>query len=119
MDIPKHRIELLYQLKKKYNLFLLSNTNDIHLDFILDYLHQHFGKNIFDDIFDFQYYSQKIGWRKPDKEIYELVIKTAQIDPHNAYFFDDKKENLIEPQKLGIHTILVDRDISELTSFLI
>ena len=120
LDIPMHRIELLYQLKQTYTLILLSNTNDIHLDFILDYLQQHFGKNVFDEIFMHQFYSQKMGLRKPTKEIYERVLQLANIDATTAYFFDDKPENLIEPKKLGIKTVLVDKDIflKELRLFL-
>lgn len=119
LDIPAHRIELLYQLKQKHTLVLLSNTNDIHLDFIVQYLHQHFNKNVFDEIFIHQFYSQKLGLRKPTKEIYERVLQLANIDATTAYFFDDKAENLIEPKKLGVKTILVDRDIAELTTFLL
>lgn len=111
LDIPKHRIDLLYELKQKYTLILLSNTNDIHLEFIINYLQEQFGKNSFDEIFTHQFYSQKMGLRKPNKDIYEFVIEAAGIVPNEAYFFDDKPENLIEAKNLGINTVLVDRDI--------
>lgn len=119
LDIPPHRIDLLYQLKQKYNLALLSNTNEIHLNHVLDELKNNFGQNIFNDIFDQQFYSQQIGMRKPDLTIYEYVLQHNSALVSDIYFFDDKPENLIEPNKLGIHTILVDKDIAELTTFLL
>lgn len=118
LDIPTHRIELLYQLKQNYNLYLLSNTKEIHLNYILQYLKNNFGKNVFDELFAFQFYSQKMGLRKPNAAIFEEVLNQLNRDPTLMYFFDDKSENLIEPNKLGIQTVLVDKDIVELTNFL-
>ena len=108
LDIPKHRVDLLKQLSKKYKLILLSNTNSIHLDFILNYIQEKFGENILAAIFHKCYYSQEISLRKPNKEIYEFVLQNETLQAANCIFFDDKKENLIEPEKLCIHTFLVD-----------
>ncbi|HRE96809.1 MAG TPA: HAD family phosphatase, partial [Flavobacteriales bacterium] len=30
LDLPENRVELLYKLKQKFPLYLLSNTNEIH-----------------------------------------------------------------------------------------
>lgn len=108
LDIPLHRIEFLRQLKTKYRLLLLSNTNYIHLEHIRAYMQQEFGNDILSENFDTCYYSQEIGLRKPDKEIYEFVMKSQNIAPSEILFFDDKAENLTEPQKLGWQTFHVD-----------
>ena len=113
-DIPTHRVDLLKELRQKYNLILLSNTNEIHINAIFNYMQKIFGENILAANFKTCYYSQEIGLRKPDKEIYEYVLQQENLVPENCLFLDDKLENLIEPNKLGIQTILVDKDIVEL-----
>jgi len=107
-DIPKHRVNVLKQLSKKYKLILLSNTNHLHMDFIRKYMHTEFGEDILIENFHTCYYSQEIGLRKPNKEIYEFVLMKENLAAENCLFFDDKQENLIESQKLGIQTLLVD-----------
>lgn len=107
LDIPPHRITFLHKLKQKYQLQLLSNTNHIHMDFIRTYMHQTFGTDVLAENFDFCYYSQEVGCRKPDKEIYELVQRQQNLTPNEILFFDDKAENLTAPQKLGWQTFQV------------
>ena len=43
--------------------------------------------------------------RKPAKETYEFIQEQQGVKVVKLYFFDDKTENLIEPQKLGWKTI--------------
>ena len=107
-EIPKHRVDVLKQLSKKYKLILLSNTNHIHMDFIRKYMQAEFGEDILQENFHTCYYSQEIGLRKPNKEIYEFVLQQQGITASESLFLDDKPENLSEPEKLGIHTFLVD-----------
>ena len=107
-DIPAHRVDLLKKLAEKYRLVLLSNTNHIHMDFIRKYMQAEFGEDILQENFHTCYYSQEIGLRKPNKEIYEFVLKQQGVKASESLFLDDKKENLTEPEKLGIQTFLVD-----------
>jgi glucose-1-phosphatase len=107
-DIPAHRVSLLKSLAEKYRLILLSNTNDIHLNAIRSYMQMEFGADILETTFHTCYYSQQIGLRKPGKEIYEFVLQQQEIQAVDSLFLDDKPENLIEPEKLGIQTFLVD-----------
>ena len=113
-DIPAHRIDLLRRLKDRHRLILLSNTNAIHMDAIRSYMQSAFGEDVLESSFHTCYYSQQIGLRKPGREIYEFVMQEQQLPAERCVFLDDKQENLTEPGKLGIRTILVDRDISEL-----
>jgi len=107
-DIPAHRVSLLKNLAEKYRLILLSNTNDIHLNAIRSYMQMEFGADVLETTFHTCYYSQQIGLRKPGKEIYEFVLQQQEIQAADSLFLDDKPENLIEPEKLGIQTFLVD-----------
>lgn len=93
----------------RYKLYLLSNFDDETFDFI-----QKKYPNIF-SLFDGIIISASIGRLKPYKNIYDYTLQTYAIDPHSALFIDDQHENLIEPEKLGIDTILCknSRQLSE------
>ena len=118
-DIPKHRIEFLQQLKLKYRLILLSNTNHLHMNAIREYMIQKFGEDVLESTFHRCYYSQEIGLRKPHKEIFHYVLKSENIMASDCLFLDDKNENLLEPDKMGIRTKLMSGDISEMVALLI
>ena len=107
-DIPKYRLDLLNELKKKYKLILLSNTNHIHKEKFCHDMIRKFGEDILEANFDTVYYSHNIGLRKPHKEIYEFILQKDCLNAEACIFFDDRNENLIEPEKLGIQTILVE-----------
>jgi len=103
-DIPFHRFEILKKLKERYQLILLSNTNEIHLNEIYNYMQHKFGDDVLTPNFHHCYYSQEIGLRKPNRAIYEYVLENEMLRPENCLFLDDKTENLIEPKNLGILT---------------
>src|SRR5688572_16872480 len=75
LDFPAQRMELLYELKKTHRLFLLSNTNAIHIPEFYQILIRTFGKNPFPEIFEHCYYSHEMGLRKPHAEIFIRVLK--------------------------------------------
>jgi len=101
LDLPAFRIELLRQLKKKYRLFLLSNTNTIHIDAIYDV----YGKEIFEELFEKIYLSHEIGMRKPSIACYQFVLNDANIKGVETVFVDDSKINIKGAQEAGINTI--------------
>lgn len=107
-DIPAYRVDLLRRLRQKYRLILLSNTNAIHVESFQQYMHQTFKEDILQTNFHTVYYSQEIGMRKPGREIYEYVLQQQGIRPEETIFFDDRPENLTEPQKLGLQTYQVN-----------
>ncbi|MEZ5053527.1 MAG: HAD family phosphatase [Chitinophagales bacterium] len=104
LDIPPHRVSIIQQLKTKYRLILLSNTNCIHTQKFTNDMKEKFGDDILHKYFNTVYYSQEIGCRKPEKEIYHLVMEQQQIKPENILFLDDKPENLEIPKTLGWQT---------------
>ncbi|MFI5202938.1 MAG: HAD family hydrolase [Flavobacteriales bacterium] len=102
LDFPKERMELLLNLKKKYRLFLLSNTNAIHIREFYNILERTFGKNPFPEIFDHCYYSHEMGLRKPDAEIFERVLKNHGLKPGETFFIDDSPQHVEGALKAGI-----------------
>ncbi|MDB5227798.1 MAG: HAD-superfamily hydrolase, subfamily variant 3 [Bacteroidota bacterium] len=113
-DIPEERVELLRSLKNNYQLILTSNTNDFHLKAIKKYTEEKFGEDILENIFHACYFSHEVGIRKPHKDFFDLIIKKQNLQPESCLYIDDKQENLVEPSTMGITTLLVDREVTEL-----
>jgi len=101
-DFPPHRLEFIQQLAKdkKYKLILLSNTNELHIDSIKQ--HIPFYED-FKNSFNVFYLSHEIGYRKPNTDIYNFVLKENNLKAEECLFIDDTKENTDAAYKLGIN----------------
>lgn len=101
LDFPLHRLEFLQKLSEKYRLFLLSNTDAIHIDSF----EQENGVSFYSDFyqcFEKVYFSFEMGMRKPDPEIFSYVLTTHNLSAKHTLFVDDKKENTDAALSLGI-----------------
>ena len=74
LNIPEERVHLLKKLSSKYKIFLLSNTNSIHLKKIINSYGEKKWRN-FIGIFNDVYFSNQIGMRKPNENIFFLYNK--------------------------------------------
>ena len=101
LELPAHRVEIIKQLKSKYRLFLLSNTNSIHINAVFE---EH-GKTVFEELFEKIYLSHEIGIRKPDVACYEYVLRDANLKGSETVFVDDNRLNLKGAESAGINTI--------------
>ena len=104
LDFPKERLRFIQNLSEseKYRLFLLSNTNDLHISWI----QQNWGMeqyNAFKICFEQFYLSHEINLRKPNNNIYEFVLTMNKLAPKETLFIDDTKENTDAAKALGIH----------------
>lgn len=102
LDFPLYRLEFLQLLSQKYKLYLLSNTDSIHIE----HFEQRDGATFFGDFyqcFEQVYFSYEIGMRKPDAETYLSILKRHELSPKRTLFVDDKKENTDAAKALGIH----------------
>jgi putative hydrolase of the HAD superfamily len=114
-EMPENYIEMLSSLRGKYRTFLLSNTNAIHIEFFIRGLVKKFGYNPLPDMFEYLYLSHEMGFRKPDAEAYEYVLRDAGINAAETLFIDDLEENIKGAEKVGLHTFqLVDSKLSSL-----
>jgi len=114
LDLPKKRLELLNNIKKKYRIFLLSNTNEIHVKYFTNYLNKMYGKGYFESLFEKHYYSNEIGLRKPNIEAFEYVCKQNDLEPSNTLFIDDSIQHIKGAKKAGLQTYFLDKE--EVTS---
>lgn len=93
--------QVLAELKKKYQLAILSNMPKEWADTLSNKFH-------FKEYFETTIYSADYGTKKPDKELYEILLKKyPNIKPEEMTFVDDKLENLETAKQLGIQTILL------------
>lgn len=103
LDFPEERLQFLERLaeEKDYQLFLLSNTNDLHIECVK----QQMGMerfNRFKNAFDVFYLSYEMGMRKPDAEIFEFVLEENRLIAEETLFVDDVPENTQAAARLGI-----------------
>lgn len=110
--------DLLLKLKDKYRTFLLSNNNEIHYNWIIDYLKTTFKINNYDDYFEKAYFSQHMKLRKPNTNIFEQVLKDNQLDPAETLFIDDSPQHIEGAKKVGLNTLLMTEKPAQLESFL-
>jgi putative hydrolase of the HAD superfamily len=108
LDLPKERIELIDPLSKKYNVFLLSNTNAIHYQSFINSIENEFGKDILTPCFQKVFYSHEIGQRKPNKSCFEYVLKEAKVNAKETLFLDDSIQHIHGAQSCNINTHFVD-----------
>ena len=94
LDFPPERIKFLNRLRKRYRLFLFSNTNALHLAALRKIYAESFGKGNLEDHFEKTYYSHLIGLRKPDIKSYQYIINQNQILPEKTLFVDDAQINI-------------------------
>lgn len=81
-SVDEKVVSLLPELKKRFKLFLISNTNSIHKKYGFE--HYEFLK-----LFDKLFLSHEVGFIKPEKEIYQAVEKVSGFPSEEHIFIDD------------------------------
>lgn len=106
LDFPQESLDYLFELKKDYRLFLLSNTNEIHIVEFCKVIENSIGLENYRSAFEGLYYSNEIEHRKPDVASYEYVIEKNDLDKEETLFIDDTEKNIAGAQLAGIQTFL-------------
>ena len=103
LNLPKKRIALLKKLTQNYSIFLLSNTNALH---IADFKKTIGAKkyNMFYNLFNKVYYSHEIGLKKPQAEALQIILKENKLYAGEVLFIDDSIQHIESAKKLGIKT---------------
>ena len=105
LDFPDYRLDFLESLSKegKYKLYLLSNTNELHLTSVRDKMgDEKYLK--FLSYFQHCYFSHEVNMRKPDAEIFEYILQRNNLPPDETLFIDDTGEHILSAAKLGLRT---------------
>jgi glucose-1-phosphatase len=102
LDFRTESLAFLQQIAAKYKLFLLSNTNSIHLTAFNEIFKRDTGKETLDSYFTKAYYSNIIGLRKPHAPVYSFVLADADLIAGETLFVDDLINNIEGAKALGI-----------------
>lgn len=116
LDLPAERLTFVSELRKKYPVYLLSNTNEIHFHAFRKNLEETFGKpSILEDFFDKTYYSHLIKERKPTAAAFNYVLNDNQLNANEVVFVDDSAQHIEGAMSLGIDArLLVNTSLSTL-----
>ncbi|MDB5203004.1 MAG: hydrolase [Ferruginibacter sp.] len=100
-------LAFLEELAKKYNLYLLSNTNAIHLAAFKELFTRETGEASLDPFFTKAWYSHLINLRKPNDDIFAFILKDGNIKAEESLFIDDSFNNIETAARLGFRTHLL------------
>jgi epoxide hydrolase-like predicted phosphatase len=112
LEIPMKKLEFIDALKKDYKVFLLSNTNEIHINKFEDDLKKNNMLNQFYKCFDKVYYSSRMGKRKPDENCFKQVLEENQLVPQQTLFIDDSVQHIKGAKRIGIETFHLKKNKS-------
>ncbi len=101
-DFPTYRLEFIKKLaeQQEYQLILLSNTNELHINWIIENIPFY---EVFKNCFEAFYLSHEINLRKPDAAVFEFILEKHQLQASETLFIDDTSENTEGAAQLGIH----------------
>jgi putative hydrolase of the HAD superfamily len=104
LNVPLEKLELLEKLKAKYPVYLLSNTNELHIPVVRKKWAEVTDKPM-EHYFNHLYFSNEIHMRKPNAEIFNFVAKNEKLNPESTLFIDDSIQHIEGAKKLGYQTI--------------
>tara|TARA_B100000809_G_C15012398_1_gene485431 strand:- start:364 stop:993 length:630 start_codon:yes stop_codon:yes gene_type:complete len=107
LDFPIQRKELLLNLKKEFNVSLLSNTNETHIRAFTKTIQKDIRLDSLEPLFNSVHYSNEIGFRKPTEEAFKYVLEQNGYVAKETLFLDDSAQHLEGAKKCGIRTIHV------------
>ncbi|KPM49902.1 HAD family hydrolase [Jiulongibacter sediminis] len=117
LDVPNKRVELLLELKGRYPLYLLSNTNNIHIKASNKIFQARHGISSIELLFNKLFLSYEMGLWKPDEEIYLKVLEEIGMPAGDVLFIDDNELNIQTAKEIGFQTIFHDPQSRDLTDY--
>lgn len=110
LDLPEQRLFCLEKAAENHRIFLLSNTNEIHIDTFNRYLLETYRLPSLEPFFEKRYFSYEVGLRKPDMQIFEHVLADAALRPESTLFIDDSIQHIQAAAELGINTYHLNKE---------
>lgn len=115
LSIPQEKLELLLRLQEKYNLYLLSNTNELHWEYGSSRAFLYQGKDI-KNCFRKLFLSFRMKMAKPDPQIFHTALQDAGLRAEETMFIDDAEANCRAAASTGIQAVhyIPGTDLSKL-----
>ena len=105
LEFRESSLDFLEEIKSKYNTYLFSNTNFIHMEAFCKIFHTKERAHPFNDYFDKAFYSCEIGLSKPDAKSYQWILNHLDIKADKTLFIDDSIQNVEAAKGVGMKTI--------------
>ncbi|MDR3260562.1 MAG: HAD family phosphatase [Tannerella sp.] len=102
---PAYKLDYLLELRKQYKLYLLSNNNPILIDWARTSDFSPAGHPV-TFYFDKLYISYEMKCVKPDRAIFEAMIRDSGILPSESLFIEDGLHNIRTAKEVGFRTYL-------------
>ncbi len=112
LNFPIRRLQILQQLRNYYDLYLLSNTNEIHEEAFNKILNRDFGMPGLGVFFDRVYFSHRVGMRKPHREIFEMILNNHGLQAAETLFIDDSPQHIVGAKAVGLQTIFLEKGMT-------
>lgn len=106
VKVQTEYLQWLQNIRPKYRLSILSNTNPFLQGWARSSSFTPDGKGL-DDYFDALFLSYLMHCSKPSEAIYEKMLKDGDMKPEETLFVDDSEKNIEAAQKAGINVLLV------------
>lgn len=118
LSLKRDKLDLLIELKKKYSLFLFSNTNEIHIEAVWDSILKEHKIPDLNNYFDKIYLSHEMGIRKPKEEGFNQIVKENNLNKQATLFIDDSPHHVKGAINSGINALWLDLEQHDLKSLL-
>ena len=116
-DITRERMDKVLEIGKRFDTYILSNSNITHEIAFEAMVMDATGKESIRDFVKEAYFSHEIGMRKPDLDIYEFVIDDISNYPSRMLFLDDRLDNVEAAREAGMKAVQIfnpDKQLNEL-----
>ena len=101
----KNSIDWIQQNNNKYNIYLYSNTNQIHHDLFIAEFENQVANYPFVSLFKKPYYSHEMGMRKPDPASFTYIVEKEGLVPAETLFIDDNEPNILAAASVGLQVL--------------
>ncbi|MDL2256534.1 HAD family phosphatase [Parabacteroides sp. OttesenSCG-928-K15] len=105
VDVSQDKLNYMFELRKKYNVYILSNTNPVIMRWARSSVFCPDGRPL-TDYCDKIYASYEMKMTKPNPEIFKAMLADGKMNPAETLFVDDGKRNIEAAELLGIHTYM-------------
>ena len=111
INFPVENYLMLKELKKKYRVFLLSNTNETHITAFENLVKKPCTIAEFENLFEKVYYSYKMGVRKPDTACFLQVLNENNLKTEETIFIDDSIQHIEGAKKAGLTAHFLEKNM--------